>query len=113
MRDTFEPMRIGIGCVVLFLVGCGGGGSDSAVDKCDDLVDEVCDRAVECVPSSGTHAECVAEAQTALSCEDAQSVTAKYSTCLSQVRTNSCDALFPNDQLVLPADCNGVILIGE
>jgi hypothetical protein len=32
---------------------------------------------------------------------------------MSQLRTMSCGSLFPNDQLQLPGDCSGVILIGE
>jgi hypothetical protein len=97
---------------VVFLVACGGG-SDSPADKCDDLVDIVCDRAIECVPSAGTHASCVTEANGALNCDAATGVTAQYPSCLSMVRTLACATLFPNDMLTLPSECSGVILIGE
>ncbi|MFN0246712.1 MAG: hypothetical protein ACKV2T_07370 [Kofleriaceae bacterium] len=102
-----------LGCVFVVLVACGGGGSETPPDKCDDLVDLVCDRAVDCVPSAGTHAQCVADVSTALDCDAAVDVTASYASCMSQLRTTTCGSLFPNDMLSLPADCNGVILIGE
>lgn len=105
-------MRI-IGCVVVsFVVACGGG-SDSPSEKCDDLVDLVCDRLVECIPGAGTHGACVAEVQSSLNCDAAASVTENYTPCLMQLRSMSCGSLFPNDMLALPADCNGVILLGE
>ncbi len=102
-------MRTGIGCLVVFLVACGGGSKDPT-EKCDDLVDIVCDRAVECVPNAGTHSACVAEVEGSLDCGAAQSVSATYNACLMQLRSMSCASLFPNDMLVLPTDCNGVIL---
>ncbi len=105
-------MRI-VGCVVvLFLVACGGG-SDTPAEKCDELVDLVCDRAVECVPSAGTHSACVTEVQGSLNCDAAQGVSAGYTPCIMQLRSMSCGSLFPNDMLALPADCSGVILLGE
>lgn len=104
-------MRI-LGCVVVFLVGCGGG-SDSPSEKCDDLIDLVCDRAVECVPSSGTHAECVTAIEAQIPCDQADSVSENYNRCLMQLRSTSCGSLFPGDQLELPADCNSVILVGR
>ena len=87
---------------------CGGG--SSAVDKCDDLVDVTCDRAVECIPSGGTHAQCVEQVQAQLPCGSAKKVSASYSRCISQLKSTSCASLFPAGNLQLPADCNGVIL---
>ncbi len=101
-----------VGCAVVFLVACGGG-SASPAEKCDDLVDLVCDRALECVPGAGTHSACVAEVQSNLDCDRAQDVTASYRACMTQLRSTTCGSLFPNDMIVLPADCNGVILLGE
>jgi hypothetical protein len=99
--------------VALVLVGCG---SESAVDKCDDLVDTVCDRAVSCQPAMGTHAMCVAQIQTVLPCGQAKKVSATYDRCIDQLESSSCSVLFPTDpqtgeaELALPADCNSVIL---
>lgn len=97
--------------VGLLLVGCGG---SSAVDKCDDLVNVVCDRTVECV-SGITHADCVAAVQQQLPCGSAKKVSASYDRCIDQLNNDSCQVLFPPDQngqpsLALPADCNAVIL---
>ncbi len=100
--------------IVIALLGCGGGGS-SAVDKCDDLVDVLCDRAVECV-GGGTHATCVQELQQVLPCGSAKQVSASYDRCMTQLDTTSCGVLFPVNpqsgqrELVLPADCMSVIL---
>jgi len=88
-------------------MGCG---EDSPTEKCDDLVDVTCDRAVECVSGAGTRAQCIMEVQAALPCGMATSVTASYPRCLTQMKTSSCAVLFPGGQLDLPADCNGVIL---
>ncbi|MGN6103545.1 MAG: hypothetical protein ACTHU0_00330 [Kofleriaceae bacterium] len=90
--------------------GCGG--SDSPVDKCDDLVDQICDRAVDCVGLA--HGTCVADIQSVLPCGRAVSVKASYDRCMDQLSSNSCAALFPPDQngnpdLSLPADCQAVI----
>lgn len=102
--------------LLLVIVACGGGGGSSAVEKCDDLVDVVCDRAVECVPSGGTHAACVQEVQQVISCGSAKRVSATYDRCMSQLESNSCAVLFPTNpqsgsrELALPADCMSVIL---
>jgi len=89
------------------LVACG---EDTPVEKCDHLVDITCDRAVQCIPNGGTHSECVQAVQTALPCGSAVSVTASYDRCVNQLDTVGCAILFPNGQLDLPADCDGVIL---
>jgi hypothetical protein len=95
----------------LLLAACGG---NSAVDKCDDLVDVVCDRTVECV-SGITKTDCVQAVQQQLPCGSAKKVSASYDRCMDQLNSDSCDVLFPPDQngqpsLTLPADCNSVIL---
>jgi hypothetical protein len=98
-------------------LGCGG--SDSPEEKCDDLIGVVCDRAVECVPGAGTRADCVQQLQSAIPCGMAQSVTDSYDRCMDQLNDNSCAVLFPVNpdtgqmELVLPADCNGVIQVGR
>jgi hypothetical protein len=96
----------------VLLVGCGGG--KSPVEKCDDLVDVVCDRTVECV-SGVTKADCVQAVQQQLPCGAAKSVSESYNRCIDQLDNDSCAILFPPDQngqptLALPADCNSVIL---
>lgn len=99
--------RLTLACLLSLLAACG---EDSPVEKCDNLVEITCDRAVQCIPTGGTHAECVQEVQTALPCGSAKSVTASYDRCVSQLKTISCAILFPNNQIDLPADCEGVIL---
>ncbi|HVK77910.1 MAG TPA: hypothetical protein VM734_31605 [Kofleriaceae bacterium] len=99
------------------LVACGG--EDTPVEKCDDLVSTVCDRLVECLPGAATRAQCIQEIQAALPCGSARDVTASYGRCMENLEEFSCPVLFPNDpetgepSLVLPADCQGVILTGR
>lgn len=99
--------RLALACLASFVAACG---EDTPAEKCDNLVDIACDRAVECVPASGTHAQCVQQVQTSLPCGSAKSVTASYGRCVDQLESVSCAILFPNGQLDLPADCSGVIL---
>ena len=108
-------------CLCLFgllLVACGG--DKSPVEKCDDLINVVCDRGVQCVGSTvGTHAQCVQQIQQSLSCGAAKSVSATYDRCIDQLNADSCQVLFPPDPdtgeptLMLPADCMSVILTRE
>lgn len=103
--------------MVMAAVGCGG--DDGPVEKCDALVETLCSRAVSCAPGSGTESQCVQSVQSELPCGSAEGVTASYGRCMSQLRSFSCDVLFPVDpstgqrQVVLPADCEGVILLGR
>jgi hypothetical protein len=96
----------------LFAVaGCGT--EASPVEKCDDLVDTLCDKGVQCL--GGSHAECVQAAQTTLPCGSARSVTTSYDRCVDQLESASCSVLFAFNsvtgelELRLPADCRGVI----
>lgn len=108
-------LRIGS---LLFLLGVAACSTElSPVDKCDDLVEVICDRGVQCL--GGSHTECVQVLQTELACGRARSVSASYDRCISQLETNSCSVLFPIDpqtgapSLRLPADCMQVILVRE
>lgn len=105
--------------VTLMVVGCGGG-AKTAVEKCDDLTNSICDRAVSCIPSqAGSHSDCVQTVQQVLPCGQAKSVSASYDRCLSQVESDSCPILFPVDPqsgqpaLDLPADCSAVIVVNR
>jgi hypothetical protein len=108
MRSRFAAISFS-----LFLGACGGG--ESAVEKCDDLVDTLCEKGVECV--GGSKAECVQAAASQLACGRAVKVTASYDRCLDEIDEFSCSTLFPTDPetgqptLSLPADCMGVILL--
>jgi hypothetical protein len=98
--------------LVLTMAACGGDddGGSSPVAKCDNLVDTVCDRTVECEPQVGTHASCVQQVQQLISCGSAKGVSATYGRCIDQLQSDACAVLFPNHKLELPADCNDVIL---
>jgi len=99
---------------VLGWIGCGGG-AETPVQKCDDLVNDVCDRGVQCFPSAGTHADCVQAVQQVVACGMAKKIGPTFDRCIQQIKEDSCQILFPTDPntgqmaLSLPADCNGVI----
>lgn len=105
--------------VVLAVLGCiGCGGDKSPSEKCEDLVNLSCDRAVECLSwASGMHTACVqAVEQAGLSCTATKSVKPSYDRCIDQLNEQSCRMLFPIDPntgdqaLELPAECNGVLV---
>lgn len=99
---------------VLGWVGCGGG-AETPVQKCDDLVNTTCDRAVQCIPSAGTHADCVQAVQQVVACGMAKKIGPTFDRCIQQIKGDSCQVLFPTDPqtgmtaLSLPADCRGLI----
>lgn len=107
-------MRFHPAFVIILVVGCG---AEGPVEKCDDLVDVVCDRGVECLGVS--HSECVQAIQGELACGRAKDVSATYDRCITQLESNSCSVLFPTDpqtgepSIRLPADCMEVILVRE
>ena len=102
-----------IASALLAVVACGG---KSAESKCEDLIDVTCDRAVECVPGAGTVEACVMQLRSVLPCGNADRVSDSYDACMDQLDGLSCAVLFPNDPmtgmptLMLPADCNMVII---
>ena len=106
-------MTVKLGClVVVLLSGCGT--EKSPVEKCDDLVDVLCDRGVQCL--GGTHAECMQAVQSQLPCGSVKAVSASYDRCIDQLQAGSCSSLFPPNpqtgqpEIRLPADCMSVVL---
>jgi hypothetical protein len=104
-------MKRSASCLFVFLIACGGGG-DSAEDKCLDLLDTVCDRAVECGLSS-SHDSCIEQAQREADCSEAEKVGESYSACVGAIEDASCATLFPTTNgmrhLSLPATCAGAL----
>jgi hypothetical protein len=106
------PGLAGFGlCLVL---GCGGG--DSPVDKCDDLLDVTCNRAVECLGEAavGNQSQCLETLRANFACSQVASVNSNYPRCMEEMSSFSCNTLFQVDpadgqrKLVNPADCNAV-----
>lgn len=91
------------------LAACGGGGG-AAESKCNDLVDVTCNRTEECI-AGVTHDQCVDAVNQQIDCGDADRVGATYDSCMDMLMSDDCNTLFPGGQLVLPADCNGVIIV--
>jgi hypothetical protein len=108
---SLKHVLCALSCLVL--LACSDDGK-SAPEKCDDLVSDLCARAVDCV-GGGSEQDCIEEIGTVLACGQADGVSGTYNRCIDQVNTNACENLFPADasgqpELVLPADCEEVIL---
>ncbi|MBL0214029.1 MAG: hypothetical protein IPQ07_09100 [Myxococcales bacterium] len=104
------PAKLGV-LVGVLLSGCGT--ERSPVEKCDDLIDTLCDRGVQCI--GGAHVDCVQAFQRELPCGAVKAVSASYDRCIDQIQAASCGSLFPldpqgNPDIRLPADCQGAVL---
>lgn len=95
-----------VSCVLL---ACGND-EPTPVEKCDELLSLVCDRAEECVSASVIHADCVELLRRDIPCGTVKKVSESYDRCMVQLETDSCTTLFPSGSLILPADCMGVVL---
>lgn len=116
MKKTTMRMWLGL---VLAGVGCGGG-ADTPQEKCEAFLDTMCDRLVDCLAGAdGMHRECVQALGDVLPCATAKDVTSSYDACLDDLGDRSCALLAPTDPdtgeqgLVLPATCQGVILLSS
>jgi len=97
--------------VGLLTTACGA--EPNPVEQCDDLVDVLCGRGVQCL--GGSHSECVTAVRAELPCGSAKSVSGTYDRCIDQLQSASCSVLFATSstgdpELRLPADCRAVIL---
>ncbi|MCC6897808.1 MAG: hypothetical protein IT377_02475 [Polyangiaceae bacterium] len=109
--------RVGCVGVLAAVIGCsssGGGGSGSsgaASQKCDTLVDKLCEKLGPC--QSLTQADCVSQVnqsfkqQFGATCSGADAVSATYDACLAD--------LGPSYQCTMgtPDNCKGVILFQQ
>lgn len=118
---------LGVGLGVALLVGGCSSESDepaSAVQRCNDLEQSWCQRAVSCLIDGGTLmesdraanlSECLDDSGMQLDCRKAVATSANYSQCLSDVKTMDCAKWnVPPEQLEsvrLPDSCKGVILV--
>jgi len=104
-------------------VGCGGGSSGNPVQKCDDLLEALCTRVQTCgeqltgtVAPATFHKDCLDAQKAELDCSKAMSVDPSYDTCITELRTFSCNVFvtLDADQNITsvnpPASCMGVIL---
>ena len=100
-------MRSFTACLVL-LVACGGGGG-SVEDKCEDLLANVCGRAVECDTGFVKVADCMAKIAETSDCSTAENIGETYETCMQDIDDASCQVLFPTSggtrRLEMPDSC--------
>lgn len=107
------------------MAACGDDGASgpSAQDKCDMLLDVVCDRLITCAEQlsgqtapSGIRQACIDKQRTAYDCSRAKAVTASYDRCISEVSSFTCGIFLTTDtsgnvQVNVPASCNAVITV--
>jgi len=110
--------RLSILCGVMAMVVVVGCGGSSPEDKCQDLVDTMCDRVTACLNVPSQKADCVRTVSDSASCSRTKSVTESYDTCLDELRDVSCDALLDSDAngdpvLNIPSSCRGVLQSGR
>lgn len=88
-------------------------GCDTPKGMCEDLADNTCARAVECVSPNEDVQACSNQVQASLDCSLVTDVADGYDDCMSRISEDSCATLFPNDMLELPGICRGVLLVGQ
>ena len=116
MRNTVAKVT-GIVLAMVGWIGCGGDSERTPPEKCEDLIDALCARGVECIPGArGMQSACVQAVHQSITCSMTKSVSAIYATCMNTLDDSSCSTLFPADPdtgaiaLKLPATCNSVLL---
>lgn len=95
-----------------FLIACGGGGGDSPEAKCEALLDNICDRVVDC-ELIDSHDECIDSLAESNDCSEVETVGDSYGECRKDIDDASCEELFPSAggqvQLRLPSSCSDAI----
>ena len=105
-------MRAVFGLLLLSALSALPSCGKSPEEQCTDLIADVCARVPDCAASSGlTEAICKQQVAALIPCGRAVDVTSSYDECITEINTFSCTTLFPNNTLVLPANCMGVIQI--
>lgn len=105
-------MRSLYACLFGVLIACGGGG-DSPEAQCEDLLENVCGRAVECGVGFDDTDACMTEIAKSNDCSQVDSVGDSYGDCMADIDDASCQALFPTtsggQRLALPSSCSGAL----
>jgi hypothetical protein len=76
--------------------------------KCRDLSKALCTRISECTKAA-TVDECLPAVIDTLDCVDVVQIGPNYDSCVSMLKSATCDALFPGGKLALPMACQGVL----
>jgi hypothetical protein len=107
-------VRILVGLALIqVLVSCGGEDDPSPPEKCDALVELLCERVRECADDGTTQDECVASVKTGLPCAQADAVSDGYDSCLNEIEASPCSVIWSDGALHLPATCNQTILFRQ
>jgi len=101
--------------LVVAVMGGSGCGDKSPKEHCQDLVDMICDRIVECLADArGMHDACVRGFESVQSCSSVKSIGETFDDCMDQIDARSCQSLFPTvsggmASISLPQACSGVL----
>ena len=89
----------------LGLTGCADD-QEVAIEKCEDLVNNICELVVEC--GFDTLSSCKSTFKASgFDCERAVDVSSSYESCMEDIDAQTCSTFLNGD---LPESCNGVIL---
>lgn len=105
MTTTLRVVVLGL--AVLLFSACGDDGSD-AVAKCNDYITEICSRAVSCGEEPRL-SDCEAKFHDVIDCDSAKGVSSTYDGCIVEIKTGTCEELFPAEGSGQPASCSGAI----
>jgi hypothetical protein len=100
-------MKVRATGLLLGLLGLCACEANDAPQKCEELLDLMCTRLVECAIEPN-QADCLAAAKTVAPCAKAVSVDGSYDACLKDIRAQSCTVLMSSG---IPANCDDVINI--
>lgn len=111
-RPTKGDMARELAAVALAAAAALSCGGAAAEEECRTISRSICERAVECVVPNDSVDECTDQVSVFANCDRAEAVTSAYERCLTELRTMSCEALFPDGtEGVTPPACRGVIIL--
>lgn len=102
----------GLSIVALALIAsvASTGPDPEAVAACHDLVELVCERAVECDPTRDAR-DCEDDVEDDFgNCDEALAVEGDTEECFDDLEAATCDELFSGDEDKLPRSCEDVKL---
>jgi hypothetical protein len=99
--------------LAVFVVLFGGCSTDAPGprERCDDLVDLLCERVSGCPNGGTTQQECLTLPAADLSCPEATGVSGAYDQCIDDLTVSPCSVLVRADGTVeMPESCDAAIL---
>jgi len=112
----------GLGLVVMGVIGCSGDDESTPTEKCNALIDQWCNKMLDCYVQNGQLAaserptqltQCKQAAGEALNCSAAVGVSSTYGACQNDLGAFQCSSVSASTPPTLPQNCKGVILLSN